>query len=80
MEFEVLHQFVGVGLLEEEVLLLLWQTPDGCVCGPEKRDGFVDGIVDQPKQVVFLQNSKKMGQRINALSQVTVTLWGECQV
>lgn len=58
VEFEVLHQFVGVGLLEEEVLLLLWQPTDGCVCGPEERDGFVNGIIDQPKQVVFLQHRR----------------------
>lgn len=62
VELEVLHQFVCVGLLEEEVLLLLRQPPDGCVGGPEERDWFVDGVVDQPKQVVFLQNSRKWGR------------------
>lgn len=77
VEFEVLHQFFGVGLLEEEVLLLLWQPTDGCVCGPEECDGFVDGIVDQPKQVVFLQHSKNWGRRFMLCS---VTLWGGCQV
>ena len=62
MEFEVLHQFVRVGLLEEEVLLFLRQSTDGCVCGPEERDGFVNRIVDQPKQVVFLQRTKNWGR------------------
>lgn len=62
MEFEVLHQFVSVGLLEEEVPLLLWQPTDSCVCGPEERDGFVNRIVDQPKQVIFLQHTKNWGR------------------
>lgn len=62
VEFEVLHQFLGVGLPEEEIPLLLWQAPDGRVCGPEECHGFVNGIVDQPKQVVLLQHSKKCGR------------------
>lgn len=64
MEFEVLHQFVSVGLFEEEVLLLLWQPTDSCVCGPEECDGFVNRIVDQAKQVVFLQHAKNWDGRL----------------
>lgn len=58
VEFEILHQFVRVGLLEEEVLLLLGQPANSCIRGPEECHGFVNGIVDQPKQFVFLQQAK----------------------
>lgn len=58
VEFEILHQFVCVGLLEEEILLLLGQTADSCVRGPEECHRFVNGIIDQPKQFVFLQHAK----------------------
>lgn len=64
VEFEVLHQLVGVGLLEEEVLLLLGQPTDGCVSGPEECDWFVNGIVDQPQQVVLLQHSNSWGREL----------------
>jgi len=58
VEFEILNQLVCVGLLEEEVLLLLGQPADSCVRGPEECHRFVNGIVDQSKQFVFLQRAR----------------------